>query len=136
MISAKLCTRDAGSVTQSCKHIAGWQPHVCACAFAFNCDVCKNLFYIGMSINYCWIRKWYGHGRKVIERLHDRHKQCLRDRGEPALLHQFDSEFPGPGLLHVYEVAGATVVTVGSNVHTFVFATRRHFSKRPSRFIC
>ena len=77
----------------------------------------------------------YGHGRKVMERLHDRHKQCLRAEGEPALLHQFDFEFSGPGLVHVYEVAGASGVTVGANDHTFVFATRRYFCKRPCSFI-
>ena len=79
---------------------------MCVCVFVFNCDVRKNLCYIGMSINYCWRRKLYGHGRTAIERLHDRHKQYLRDRGEFALIHQFDFEFSGPGLVHVYEVAG------------------------------
>ena len=122
MISVKLCTQEAGSVIQSCKCIAGWQPHVCACAFVFNCDVCKNLFYIGMSLNYCWRRKLYGYGRKVIERLHRRHKQCLWGRDWTALSHPGAPDDASSELVHKYEVSGAC----NCHNHTLVFGTRRH----------
>ena len=115
-----------------CKYLAGWQHHHCACTIEFHCDVCKILLYVGMSNNFLWKRTLYGHGRESILRLHCRHKQCLRDRGELSLLRQVISKDAGPELVHEYEVAGASTC----HNHTLVLATRRHFCEKPKRLMC
>ena len=44
--------------------------------------------------------------------------------------------FQDQGLCMCTRLPGFALVTVGASVHTRVFATRCHFCKRPSRFIC
>ena len=44
--------------------------------------------------------------------------------------------FQDQGLCMCTRLPGLAVVTAGASVHTLVFATRRHFCKRPSRLIC